>query len=1069
MKTFFNIRWLAVVILLLSVTGSVFTQVSTLGFTGSSGTYTPIAGGTIHGTTSNDDENFNAIAIGFSFTYNGTAYTQVSIQTNGFVAMGSSVTSNYSAISATSPNNLVAALSGDLQSKADGEIMSLMEGSAPNRVFTVQWKNYKHYGGPQTYNFQIKLYETSNKVEFVYGTMTAGGGSRTYQVGVRGSSNADYNNRTTTTNWAATTAGGTNGATCTLTDAVFPASGQTFAWQVANMTYLSSTTTQNTSNVMRGTTNNQIIGIQVVTSGTANPLSATQFDLNTIGTTSTADIANAKIFYTGTSSTFATTTQFGLTNATPSGSYSITGSQALSSGTNYFWLTYDIVPGATPENVVDAECTSLTVGGGTQTPTVTAPAGSRTIKAPLSGTKTVGPGGSFSYTTLTAAIADLNAFGIEGPTIFELQSTYTSGSETYPLSVNAMSLSSGTNTVIIRPASGVTALSISGSSTTGIIVLNGADYLTIDGRPGGSGIAKELTIDNISTSSTATANAIRFINDADNNTVQYCTIKSGNSSALGGVILFSTSTGTNGNDNNSVSNCDITRTVAGRPTTGVVFNGTAAKENTNNSISLCNIFDWSGYGFYLNANATSTTISQNNIYWTTTFSSSLINGITTRTTSVGGTSILRNKIYNILTTAATPTVKGIDLYDASSTLVTTVANNFIVLDGSSTTNNAVVYGIQDEAGTGRLFNIYYNTIYIGGSPTTGAQKTVGFYRSYQGSTTNFKNNIVINTRTNSGATGSHYAIYLEGAGLGTGLVSNYNDFYVSGTGSVLGYWETAATTTLAAWQTASSQDANSKSKAVTFTDVATGDLHLSGGSIGDVDLIAATGTGITNDFDGEVRDVLFPYMGADEVPGSPLPVQLAFFIGQLNAEGSGVSLQWETISEINNYGFYVERRADNEQNFIEVENGFIPGYGTTLDPQQYSFVDNTISTSGIYHYRLRQQDNDGLITYSPVVSISFSMLSVEEVAPEEFRVHQNYPNPFNPSTLIKFSVEKTEHAVVSVYNVIGQEVAVLFNGVAEPGKYYSLKFDGANFTSGLYFYKVVTSSRSEIKKMMLVK
>ncbi len=200
-----------------------------------------------------------------------------------------------------------------------------------------------------------------------------------------------------------------------------------------------------------------------------------------------------------------------------------------------------------------------------------------------------------------------------------------------------------------------------------------------------------------------------------------------------------------------------------------------------------------------------------------------------------------------------------------------------------------------------------------------------------------------------------------------------------------------------------------------------------------------------------------------------LPVVIVSFTGISNPNGSGVLLEWETISEINNYGFYIERRADNEQNFIEVENSFLPGNGTTLDPHKYSFVDSTISTSGIYHYRLRQQDNDGLIHYSGVVSIDASTLSVDETAPAEFRVYQNYPNPFNPSTQIKFTVEKTDHAVVSVYNVIGQEVAILFKGVVEPGKYYSLKFDGAKFTSGLYFYKVVTNSRFEIKKMLLVK
>jgi hypothetical protein len=84
-------------------------------------------------------------------------------------------------------------------------------------------------------------------------------------------------------------------------------------------------------------------------------------------------------------------------------------------------------------------------------------------------------------------------------------------------------------------------------------------------------------------------------------------------------------------------------------------------------------------------------------------------------------------------------------------------------------------------------------------------------------------------------------------------------------------------------------------------------------------------------------------------------------------------------------------------------------------------------------------------------------------------VYQNYPNPFNPATEIKFSVEKPEVAKVIVYNVIGQEVARLFDGLAEVGRYYRIKFDASNLESGVYFYRVITSSQSEIKKMILLK
>ncbi|MBN2668438.1 MAG: T9SS type A sorting domain-containing protein [Bacteroidales bacterium] len=147
------------------------------------------------------------------------------------------------------------------------------------------------------------------------------------------------------------------------------------------MTYVSSTTTQtNTSNVGVNSTSNEIVGLQVVTTGAGSPLSATSFTFNTTGSTAPAtDITNGKLWSTGTSSTFATTTQVGTVVANPNGTFSFTGSVTLSEGTNYFWLTYDIPTGGVIGDVVDAQCTSVTVGGTARTPTVTNPAGNRPI------------------------------------------------------------------------------------------------------------------------------------------------------------------------------------------------------------------------------------------------------------------------------------------------------------------------------------------------------------------------------------------------------------------------------------------------------------------------------------------------------------------------------------------------------------------------------------------------------------------------------------------------------------------------------------------------------------------
>lgn len=154
----------------------------------------------------------------------------------------------------------------------------------------------------------------------------------------------------------------------------------------SSMSYVSSAVTQTvTTPVYNGTTNNQIIGIQVVTSGSASPLNVSQLNFDvTSGTTSVSDIQNAKVFYTGASSTFATGTQFGSTYATiPSypATFSISSGtpQTLLCGTNFFWLTYDVKSSAIVGNLIDAKCNTVTVSSINRTPSPTSVSGTRTI------------------------------------------------------------------------------------------------------------------------------------------------------------------------------------------------------------------------------------------------------------------------------------------------------------------------------------------------------------------------------------------------------------------------------------------------------------------------------------------------------------------------------------------------------------------------------------------------------------------------------------------------------------------------------------------------------------------
>lgn len=177
-----------------------------------------------------------------------------------------------------------------------------------------------------------------------------------------------------------------------------------------------------------------------------------------------------------------------------------------------------------------------------------------------------------------------------------------------------------------------------------------------------------------------------------------------------------------------------------------------------------------------------------------------------------------------------------------------------------------------------------------------------------------------------------------------------------------------------------------------------------------------------------------------------------------------------TISEINNYGFYVQRRRDNETQWTEIPGSFIPGHGTTTEPQFYSYVDNTITEIGLYHYRLRQVDLDGTSHLTPSISINItSLMSVEEFAPRVFQLLPNYPNPFNPTTTIKFSVENTARTTLELFNMLGQKAATLFDDVAEAGRYYHVKVEGSSLASGMYIYRLQSGARSDVRKMLLLR
>ncbi len=228
------LRLLIIVVLLLGASIS-FCSVTDYTFSSSIATYNQLTGGTVHGTSANDNEVFNAVPIGFDFTFNTVTYTEISLAANGFIAMGPTVASSNTAISTGTSNNVIVPLNRDIKSRDNGSLTTHLTGTAPNRIFTVQWYNYKRVptaATNDTLNFQIKLHETSNLITFNYGQFFAANvtTAATVQCGLRGNDNTDFFNRTTTTDWTATTTGTVNTATCRMNDVVIPPNGLIFSW-----------------------------------------------------------------------------------------------------------------------------------------------------------------------------------------------------------------------------------------------------------------------------------------------------------------------------------------------------------------------------------------------------------------------------------------------------------------------------------------------------------------------------------------------------------------------------------------------------------------------------------------------------------------------------------------------------------------------------------------------------------------------------------------------------------------------------------------------------------------------
>ncbi|HLP17332.1 MAG TPA: T9SS type A sorting domain-containing protein [Bacteroidota bacterium] len=192
----------------------------------------------------------------------------------------------------------------------------------------------------------------------------------------------------------------------------------------------------------------------------------------------------------------------------------------------------------------------------------------------------------------------------------------------------------------------------------------------------------------------------------------------------------------------------------------------------------------------------------------------------------------------------------------------------------------------------------------------------------------------------------------------------------------------------------------------------------------------------------------------------PLPVELVSFTGR-NARNI-VELTWKTATENSNMGFDIERRA-GQADWAKI--GFVKGHGTSNLPATYTYPDKD-PIAGTVHYRLKQIDASGNFMYHDAIDVVVA-------PPSAFALMQNSPNPFNPTTMIRYQVPTSSYVRITVYDLLGKEIASLVDEQQQPGIYTAVwngrDARGSGVSSGVYMYRLSAGAYSEIRKMNLMK
>ncbi len=739
---------LTLMALLLKVTFTFAQLTNYNAWQGTGATYQSIAGtGTNFSwngaSTSTDDNVSNIVPIGFNFTYNGVTFWSFRACTNGWISFDT-VNTSTSFTNSELGNAGVAAVKlltlapfyDDLVTAGNPFTLASLNtsmffqvlGTAPNRVLVVEWVGFERFSAPSPdVNFQVRLYEATNHFEYAYGNMNPG------------SSTFDY--------------------TCGFNFTPVPANPTTAVFRAqspANSTTFTNFFGDLIGNAGGGMpTNFSKLFFQIAAPSSAGPVTASLIPFNA---------GPSNIIFNWTHAIKGNTINYRIERSSsasgPWANQAFTGSSVDSSfnftgllpNTTYFFRVTPIIAGV--PDLANAYITSSISTTG--------------CNFLAGGTFSVGPTGTFS--SIRAAFDTIGNRGINSNIILELQASYNSASESFPITINdyRAGVCPGPNaSVTIRPELGATNLVISGNNGTALFVVDGADYLTIDGRPGGLGTARELTLTNLATSGPV----ILLRNDVTRNTIQWCNIRSSSTSAVAGAIHIAATTFFNGNDSITISNNYFSRAALTPFASAITSVGASGIfQNNNNTITNNEINGPTAFGISIvgSGNGSFWNISNNSIYDTTTTAT------TTATVGINfNPSTSSNSNGNLITgnfiggnAAGAPTGAGQHWNRTSAFAFTGIVSSGGSGSGVQITNNTI-RSIRINNGTSFVSFTGINPVNPGVAVVTG--NTIGHVTDTNSILTNLSGALIgINASTPNDLTISNNTLYnLNAAGNNT--------------------------------------------------------------------------------------------------------------------------------------------------------------------------------------------------------------------------------------------------------------------------------------------------------------